>query len=238
MKLFSQCGRNMKALQRFSGRVSKEISPIRTRVALAESTNTVISALQTRLSIPASSITSISQLESLFREPALILNTFYRIILEMKGVREDSKLLSKLFEVIQKLQFAGGSGWLRPILMELIRRVSKAWLEFVEQWIGLRGNMGGGMGEWVEKTGFFVKIQTETEVDERGVESKQVHYVFDRSKVPGFMTSEDSEIVFECGRSLRFLYKFHPHHPLSRPGTLGIEAPTLDWKFSWADLEG
>ncbi|KAF8477234.1 Spc98 family-domain-containing protein [Kalaharituber pfeilii] len=238
VKMFAQCGKNMKALQRFSERVYKEVAPTATRIALAECTTTVISALQTRLSIPASSVQSIVHLESLFREPALILQTFYRIILEVKCLKDDSKLLSKLFELTQKLQFSGGSGWLRPILVELLRRVSRVWLELVEQWIGLRGNIGTGLSDWENRKGFFVKVQTDVEYDDRGEEVEEVRYVFDSSKVPGVLTPEDAETVFECGRSLRYLYKFHPGHPLSRPGGYGMEMPCLDWKFSWEDLKG
>lgn len=154
-------------------------------------------------------------------------------------MKEDSKLLSKLFDVVQRLQFTGGICWLRPILVELMRRVSRAWLEVVEQWIGLRGTLGVGLeGEWENRKGFFVKVQWETEVDERGRMKKEMRYVFNKSEVPGFMTTEDAEVVFECGKSLRFLNRFHPGHPLSRPGTLqGVETLTLDWKFSWEDLD-
>ncbi|KAF8438748.1 gamma-tubulin complex component protein, partial [Terfezia claveryi] len=166
IKLFTQSGKNMKALQRFSSRVYKEFSPTPTRVALAECTTTVLTALQTRLSIPTSSISSIIHLESVFREPALILQTLYRIILEVKGVKDDTMLLSKLFNIIQQQQFTGGSSWLRPILMEILRRVSCAWLEVVEQWIGLRGTLGMGLeGEWETRKGFFIKVAWEEEVD-------------------------------------------------------------------------
>ncbi|KAF8426891.1 Spc98 family-domain-containing protein [Tirmania nivea] len=241
IKLFTQCGKNMRALQRFSSRVYKELSPIPTRVALAECTTTVLTALQTRLSIPASSITSVIHLESLFREPALILQTVFRIILEVKGVKDDAKLLSKLFNIIQQQQFTGGSGWLRPILLELVRRVSRAWLEVVEQWIGLRGTLGMGLeGEWETRKDFFVKVTWEEEVDERGRERKELRYIFDETHVPGFLTNEDAGMVFECGKSLRFLNKFHPGHPLSQPGTVVSqeEMPGLEWKFTWDDLEG
>ena len=122
--------------------------------------------------------------------------------------------------------------------MELVRRVSRAWLEFVEQWIGLRRSLGTGMGDWEQRKGFFVRVELDTEVDERGVHSEEVRYVFERSNVPTFMTPEDADTVFECGKSLRYLHKFHPEHPLSKPGTSGVEPPILDWKFSWEALEG
>ncbi|KAI5785015.1 Spc98 family-domain-containing protein [Peziza echinospora] len=240
VKMMAECGKNMKALQRISERVYKEMSPIPTRIALAECTSTLISALQIRLSIPASSITSIIHLESLFREPALILQTFYRMILEMRGVKDDARLLSKLFEIVQRLQYTGGSSWLKPILMELIRRVSRPWLELVEEWIGLRASiLGAGRDRgWEDRKGFFVKVREETEVDERGAESTEVRYVFDAEKVPVFLNPDDTVMVFECGKSLRYLQKYHPRHPLSRPNALGVDMPMLDWKFTWESLDG
>lgn len=37
---------------------------------------------------------------------------------------------------------------------------------------------------------------------------------------------------------MRFLQKFHPNHPLSKPGAVGgVIAPRLEWKFSWEDLD-
>jgi hypothetical protein len=51
------------------------------------------------------------------------------------------------------------------------------------------------------------------------------------------MSTEHAESVFESGKSLRFLQKFHPNHPLSKPGAVdGVLAPKLGWKFSWEDL--
>lgn len=51
------------------------------------------------------------------------------------------------------------------------------------------------------------------------------------------MSPESAESVFESGKSLRFLEKFHPNHPLSKPGGVdGVTAPKLEWKFSWEDL--
>lgn len=56
--------------------------------------------------------------------------------------------------------------------------------------------------------------------------------------MPSFTSAESAESVFESGKSLRFLQKFHPNHPLSKPGAVeGVKAPRLEWKFSWEDLD-
>lgn len=62
--------------------------------------------------------------------------------------------------------------------------------------------------------------------------------VFNKSQVPSFISAEAAETVFETGRSLRYLERFHPRHPLSVPATVkSDDAPRLHWKFSWQDLE-
>lgn len=62
--------------------------------------------------------------------------------------------------------------------------------------------------------------------------------IFDKRRVPSFTSAESAESVFESGKSLRFLQKFHPNHPLSKPGAVGgVRAPRLEWKFSWEDLD-
>jgi hypothetical protein len=61
---------------------------------------------------------------------------------------------------------------------------------------------------------------------------------FEKSQVPSFISTETAETVFEMGRSLRYLEKFHPKHPLSiEASAKSASPPRLHWKFSWQDLE-
>ncbi|KAI5839289.1 Spc98 family-domain-containing protein [Morchella snyderi] len=213
-------------------------SPNPTAIALADCITSILEAIQTRLSIPPSTITSILHLHSLMREPALIINTFYSIITKTSGAKNDSVLLTRLFDVVQQEQHR--SGWLKPLLMETLARVSRPWLGFLEEWIGLDRPVGGeGIGfEGLVERGLFVRVEEEMEVDERGQEVTKRSYLFDKRKVPSFTSAETAETIFESGKSLRFLQKFHPNHPLSKPGAVeGVQAPKLKWKFSWEDLE-
>ncbi|RPB11721.1 hypothetical protein P167DRAFT_589356 [Morchella conica CCBAS932] len=212
--------------------------PNPTTIALADCITSILEAIQTRLSIPPSTITSILHLHSLMREPALIINTFHSIITKTSGAKNDSVLLTRLFNVVQQEQHR--SGWLKPLLMETLARVARPWLGFLEEWIGLDRPIGGeGIGfEGLVERGLFVRVEEEMEVDERGQEVKKRSFLFDKKKVPSFTSAETAETIFESGKSLRFLQKFHPNHPLSKPGAVeGVQAPKLEWKFSWEDLE-
>jgi len=152
------------------------------------------------------------------------------------GAKGDSELLSQLFDAVQQQQHR--SGWLKPLLVETLARTTKPWLEFVERWIGLDEGPGGlGVAGLVSKGG-FVGVEEISELDEAGKERTVKTYIFEKSQVPSFISAENAETVFEAGRSLRYLEKFHPKHPLSTPATANsANAPRLHWKFSWQDLE-
>lgn len=70
--------------------------------------------------------------------------------------------------------------------METLARVSRPWLGFVEEWIGLDKPIGGeGIGEeGLAARGVFVRVEEEGLVDERGLEVVRRSFVSD---------SEDAE---------------------------------------------
>ncbi|PWW73160.1 hypothetical protein C7212DRAFT_359524 [Tuber magnatum] len=235
---FADCGKKIKQLQKFVDDIHKDSRTAKPSIiALADCTTAIVESIQQRLSIDPATVSSILHLHSLMREPALIIDTFHQIISQTAGISDDSRLLAAIFEVVQQEQHR--SGWLKPLLMETLARVTRPWLEFVEEWIGLCRPAGGeGIGfKGLVERGFFVRVEEETYVDDRGAERTNRNFVFDNAKVPSFMSAESGESVFESGKSLRFLQKFHPNHPLSRPGAVeGVRAPKLEWKFSWEDL--
>jgi len=159
-----------------------------------------------------------------------------RLTQATEGSRNDSELLSRLFDAVQQQQHR--TGWLKPLLVETLARTTKPWLEFVEQWIGLDEGPGGLGIAVLVRTGEFVGVEETSELDETGKEKTIKNYIFEKSQVPSFISAENAEMVFEIGRSLRYLEKFHPKHPLSTPAIAKSAAvPRLHWKFSWQDLE-
>lgn len=204
-------------------------------VAVADVVSLVLSALQAQLSISAASVRSVLHLQSLFDHPSIILECINNVVSTVLTTKSDEELLSKLYEKVCQLEHT--SSWLREIMHELLARISKPWLEFVDEWIGLRrelrlcSNLNG-------KGKSFVRIEPQTRIDDRGVEMNDADYVFDRAKVPAFVMDEDARIIFESGKSLRFLQMHHPEHPLARPeASPNVAAPKLEWRFSWIDVE-
>ncbi|KAH0534033.1 hypothetical protein FGG08_007368 [Glutinoglossum americanum] len=230
---FIECGNAMRNLEDFVERtyVSRSMPGL---VALADAVSVVISALQARLSISPSPTDSVLQLQSLFNNPSLILACFSEVIAVATTARFD-ELLSALYLKIQQLEHK--SGWLRDILLDVLSRVAAPWLEFVSGWIGLQREIKLEVDKEGQRNS-FVKVEVKKSVDDQGLEGKEVDYELVQEFIPAFITTEDAQTVFESGKALRFLKNYHPTHPLAMVETApSSQAPTLDWKFSWEDVE-
>ena len=204
-------------------------------VALADTVSTTLSALQVMLSNSPASSQSLLQLQSLCNHPGLVLKCINEIVPRVIQTKTDDDLLSSLFESVQQREYA--SPWLRQILLEIFARVSKPWLEFVSEWIGLRRELHS-YSLLNGKSTSFVTVDANSWIDERGIQKTSAKYVFDSVKVPSFLLGEDARMIFETGKSLRLLQSHHPDHPLTSPEA----SPTagslqLEWEFSWADIE-
>lgn len=145
-------------------------------VALAQCTTTITESIQKRLSMANNSIRSILHLHSLIRDPALIADSFVQLASATVDAKDDCQLLSRLFDVVQQQQHR--SGWLKPLLVETLARVSRPWLEFVEQWIGLNGGGSANLGvAGLVRRGGFVAVEESVELDEAGKERIAQNFV-------------------------------------------------------------
>ncbi len=206
-----------------------------TLVPVADSVSVILFALQCRLDISPAGIESIVQLQLLFHHHGLILQNLYEIVTIVVQTSSEEELLTKLFERVHQQEHA--SSWLRQILYELFARISQPWLDFVDEWIGLRNEQYFCLGVG-EQSRTFVISETRKEVDSQGSEMYRAEYAFAPEKVPAFITGEYAHTIFETGRNLRFLESHHPYHPLASPRTHPTTPPPkLEWKFSWTDVQ-
>ncbi|KAH7313144.1 Spc98 family-domain-containing protein [Rhexocercosporidium sp. MPI-PUGE-AT-0058] len=231
--MFLDCGNITRSLQNFVEKAyAREKSP--GRIALADSVSTLLATIQSRLSASAAGYNSILQLQALFRPAHSILTCFRRIVVNTSATRSDESMLSTIFEEIQLLEHRTDS--LREILLEILSRVSRPWLEFASEWLGLQREAGLPLTK--EGPGkSFVKVDSKEWVDDQGLEMNEPDYVLDYDKVPAFISPEDARAMFEVGKSLRFLRSHHTGHPLARSEVVALaNPPLLEWKFSWQDI--
>jgi len=231
--IFLECGNVTKFLQNFVDR-SYSANKSQGRIALADAVSTLLNTIQSRLSASAFQHESLLQLEVLFQPAHVTLTCFKRIVMHVLSSRSDEAMLSTIFEEMQLLEHR--TDYLRDILLEILSRVSQPWLEFASEWLGLQREAGLPM----TKTGAgksFVKVENRERVDELGEELEEPDYVLDYDRVPSFISPEDARVMFEVGRSLRFLKVHHSDHPLARPDIVAsANPPPLEWKYSWQDI--
>ena len=233
--VFMDCGNAMRLLQNFvDNAYSNSSSP--GRIAFANAVSTLLTIIQSRLQESASETKSLLQLQALFQPAQSILTCFRRLVVNVSATRSDESMLSTVFEEIQLLEHKTGT--LRDILVEVLSRVSRPWLEFTGEWIGVRRE--AGLPLTMEGTGkSFVKVIDKHWIDEQGLDLHENDFVLDYDKVPSFIAADDARSLFEVGRSLRFLRAHHAHHPLARADVLSsANPPALEWNFSWQDIVG
>jgi hypothetical protein len=231
--IFFECGNITRNLQNFIEK-TYVTSGSPGRIALADAVSTLLATIQSRLSVSASTPQSILQLQSLFHPAHSILTCFQRIAVNISVTRSDEAMLSTIFEEIQLLEHRTDS--LRNILLEILSRVSKPWLEFTGEWLGLQREAGLPLTK-EGKGKSFVKVENKEWVDDQGLELQEPDYILDYDKVPSFIQPDDARAMFEVGRSLRFLRTHHVDHPLARADVVAAaNPPLLEWRFSWQDI--
>jgi hypothetical protein len=230
---FLDCGNSTRFLQNFVDSTYAG-SKFPGQVALADAVSTLLASLQAHLNDAASKQRSLLQLQALFRPANSVLTCFRRIVANVSGTRSDESMLSIVFEEIQLLEHRPSS--LKEILIEVLSRVSRPWLEFMGEWVGLERETGLSLTkEGTRKS--FVNIEDRYWVDGQGLEQHEKDFVLDYDKVPSFISPEDARSIFEVGRSFRLVREHHRNHPLARPDIIASAVPpTLQWEFSWGDI--
>jgi Gamma tubulin complex component C-terminal/Gamma tubulin complex component N-terminal len=231
---FMTCGNTTRALQLFVEQTYvKHKSP--SWISLGDVVSTILTTLQSRLNVSASSLTSILQLQSLFRPAEALLICFELIVKSVASAESDEAMLSQLFEEIQRLEHR--ASFMRNILLEVLARVSRPFLDFAGAWVGLEKETGMPL-EKSSKGKSFVKVEDIRWVGEIELEKQEPDFVFDTTFVPSFFPVDDARNMFETGKSLRFLRTHHPGHALAKADVVSsANPPKLEWVFSWQGIE-
>lgn len=199
-----------------------------TLISLAHIISIILIVLKSQFGNNLTLDTSLLQLQDLFQGPGLITSWLWKVSTELITTQCDGELLSKLFNLVQDLENADAR--LRPVAFEILRHVSRPWLESVGSWLGINK-------EQSEKRKFSIAHEgIRSNLD--GNELQNSRYGLRQNMVPKFINEGDAEIIFETGRSLRMLKNYKPQHPLANFEALGMIDPhPLEWQFSWQDAE-
>lgn len=232
---FISHGNNTRRMWDFVHKMQSSTSASATLVALASCLSEELAGLQSLLGDSLTSVRSLLQLLSRFERLGMVLSSLMEIVLGVHDQEEDHKTLSILYEVIRDTEDT--ASYLRPTMMRIFAAASEPWLESVAGWLGLRTDTGMKHGPHLRPPG-FVKVVPESCQSETKGGAKENAFEFEPSSIPSFINEDTAKAIFEIGKSLRLLEAHQPCHPLLEPSSEdAVNAPRLEWGFSWGKIE-
>ena len=226
----STCGTMMKRLRSYVER-TYSINAFPSRVALANSISTILSAIESQLSNARPALCSLLQLQKAFEQPHQLLVEAYGLVKALRQAKSNEELSSTMYKRCQ--HYEQESPWLRDVMFEILSRVSRPWLEQVEEWIGLRQEQGTF---FVPGNDSILFASIRVALEENGA-PKTEDIVYQPNRMPSFISPEDGQMIFETGRSLRLLRKHHPEHALSKLHGEKRGDAHISWRFTWDQLD-
>lgn len=230
-----QCGTNFQRLRRFirnNPAMSNQPSAL---CSLASATSVLVYSLEKELVARSKQENSLLQIGALFRRCGDLVGTLADIAGAVEKAKSEGQVISIVLTKCE--HFSQRFPWMADILHEVLFRVTGPWLTLVETWVGLRGEAptltelnGNGMS--------FIGAEYSQDPNKLKTEPRMTEYLFRPDMMPSFISSEQAEMIFESGSSLRLLKQSHPRHPIAREDILsGSSPPKLRCALTWADIE-
>ncbi|KAK1979919.1 Spc97/Spc98 family protein [Colletotrichum cereale] len=230
-----KCGNTYRRLRKFVDSTYLK-NPTSCRVALASAVDKALLVIQGSIALHHQTPQSTLQVQSLVVHTYTILRQFEALVSKIRRGHLDEDVFDIVFQQAQSAEYA--ETHLRDMMREVLRRVSRPWLELVEEWIGTRREVGVPLGKHeVGRQKGFIKVESETYIDDFGDEVDEVDYRLDKKRIPRFMSEDVVNSLFEVGRNLRFIRSTHPKHPLAQVNVISSSRPpTVEWLFDWSSI--
>ena len=215
---FVTVGNDFSALEAFEASVRADSGASVTKIAAAESVTTIAAQVRRHLVNGFQNQRSILQLQSLFERPAQLMQGLRELTASLSKQDRDEDILDIVFRAAQERESC--RAWAKPVILAILERISKPWLETLSDFIGLqrpRVSSKKIMKRLISATKEFAEI------------SKNVL----GKSMPSFLDETEAQLVFETHETLALLQKEQNllfHHD-------AYKDTTLEWAFTWADIE-
>jgi hypothetical protein len=212
----------------------------RCTVALSSALDRIAQVLQQQIDVDFHSPRSLLQLQSTIDKISSVLQPLNGLMTQAEVAQTDNQLLDIVFKhacVMESKEI-----FVRDLMQEILRVVSLPWLELLEEWIGTKTEQGMPFTKAnVGETRGFVKVESETCLDDFGEEFEDVDYRLDPDSLPGFFATDIAQLALDTGKNLRFIETSCPSNPLISARhtsmTRLLDAPIAEWVFGWNDVQ-
>ncbi|KKA29809.1 hypothetical protein TD95_003088 [Thielaviopsis punctulata] len=229
-----ECGHLFRRLQAFVQSTYSKTSS-RCRVALASAIETVLGVVESDIALREQP-QSVLQLQHLASKAHLVFAQFHGLVSQLRSKHSDEVILQTVFENAQVSEY--NSVAIHAAMRVLLQRVSQPWIDFIEEWVGLKHEDGMPLSKSeVGAAKHFVKVEPELYIDDFGEEIEEIDFRLDRDKVPAFVPKDMADSIFDAGRNIRFIRSDHPDHPLANLETVYKSCPPESvWRFDWDSI--
>ena len=208
---------------------------LRCTVAVSSVLEDVLTLVQGAFSQRRSSPTSMLQLQAAIRRLSALLSCLEKLSVEVQRASSDEDILEVTFAQARAADLKGCH--LRDMMRRVLQRVSVPWIDFLAEWTGTKSGSEMALGPAsVGVRNFFIKVDSVPSMDDAGAETEDIDYVLAEDHILPFMPRDLVMLVFETGRSLRFIKSHHPDHFLTDIRQASLQAPDLDWVFDWPSV--
>ena len=206
-------------------------------VALASAVERALQILQQHVFVDGASPGSLLQLQSIVKRMLAILRPCRKLTEQLTYEHTDEDVLAVVFNETMSVDHFDHNS--QQMLQEILQRVSRPWMEFIEEWLGIRPEEGRGLAKKDPGTSkAFVKVEAEYYANESGQEVEDVDFRLDADKLPHFMPQDVAEAIFDTGRNLRLIRSSHPDNPLAQSDLIASNhPPAIEWAYTWKAID-
>ena len=213
-------GNCVREINDFVDRVYRSPETFPTMLAFAETVSSALSFVMVKLSHLVDPPRSLDHLLLAFNRPGMIFTCLSDLVGRIRTVGTEKDLLSRLYACAQD-QNNHIDLPLRPIVLQILRKVSRPWLKSVGTSIGLQ----------LEDIGLHGSLRDALDARTDGLDPES-------RILPTFLSLEDEAVIAQTSQGLHLLETHSPDHVLnSLVLNQDTVLPDFDMYFNWDDIE-
>ncbi|KAB8232651.1 Spc98 family-domain-containing protein [Aspergillus alliaceus] len=230
-----RCGTNMQRVRNFVGKAPSKSTKLSAISTLSSAMAVIIYTLEKQLLKYSKNIASLIQISALFQRCGELVGSLADLVEAIKGVVSEAQIFSIVFE--KAAHFSQTFGQMEDLFREIVIRTVIPFLEHVEAWIGLRSEAEILREPATSGRSFMALEFSEENSKTTSSQTTRFDYRYNSAEMPSFIPQDQAQLIFESGRSLRLLKRFHPQHPIASNKICNGSIPRLSCASTWADIE-
>ncbi|KAG2415269.1 hypothetical protein HFD88_006460 [Aspergillus terreus] len=226
-----RCGTDMQRARNFVIKTPSGSGLPSALSTLSSAAAVIVYTLEAQLVRNYKQAVSVLRIKSLFEPCREIVAALANIIESIDGATTESQIISIV--LARAAHFSQTFAHMENLFREIATRVARPFLDHIESWVGFRSETPTSK-ELARSGRSFVSLKHPEESDKQISKAEMGHYIYCPEQMPSFVPSDQAKLIFESGRSLRLLKRFHPRHPIANGK---FRNSTLDCARSWAEIE-